>query len=173
MVSGRTPFHLAALQVSVDVLRILLPFVRDINLAAHDGYTAVHYAACFKHPSHSQSESLDLLISYGADVRRRDNDGRTALHMVAYSDNITVAEMLIANGAELDVTENVIGETPLNTAAAHDRQEMIKLLLESGADVTIGDKNHQTPLHKLQAVQGSCSCAKGFSLWLLLCKILV
>lgn len=158
MVSGRTAFHLATIQVSVEMVRVMLPFVNDINFPGLDGYTAVHYVACSYPPSYSQSETLNLLISYGVDVRRKDKEGRTALHMVAYSGNVSVAETLIAKGAELDVRDNVIGETPLNTAAANDRHEMIKVLLESGADVTLGDKHYQTPLHKLQAVKGLCSC---------------
>lgn len=154
---GRTPFHLAAQQVSVEMVRILLPYIDNINVSGRGGLTALHYVTCAYPPTYSQSEIVNLLIAYGADVRQRDNDGKTALHMVAYTGDVNLAQVLIANGAELNLTENVIGETPLNTAAAHDRYEMIKLLVEKGADVNIGDKGNQTPLHKIQAVKASRS----------------
>lgn len=131
-----------------------MPFVRDLNFAGRNDSTAVHYVASAFPPSYSQSEVLRMLIDCGADVRRRDRDGRTALHMVAFADNLSLAEVLVENGAELDVLDDIIGETPLNTAAAHDRHDMMRFLLERGADVNLSDKHKQTPLHKLQTVRG-------------------
>ncbi|MHB0997971.1 MAG: ankyrin repeat domain-containing protein [Armatimonadota bacterium] len=78
-------------------------------------------------------DKLELLISYGANIEARDNDGQTALHLTVNDSEFQSARMLIDNGADIEVVDNS-GMTPLFYAAARGSIEMVDMLLEKGAD---------------------------------------
>jgi hypothetical protein len=80
-------------------------------------------------------------------VSSRNSDGFTPLYSAADSGHTDVAELLLANGAEVDATAKW-GETPLAQAAARGHNEMVKLLLARGADVNAKDSADSTPLHR-------------------------
>lgn len=72
-----------------------------------------------------------------------DRLGHTPLHRAArYGDKESV-ELLIANGAEVNVKENSLGYTPLGWARLNDVAE---ILIAKGADVNAKDKQGGTPL---------------------------
>jgi len=75
--------------------------------------------------------------------------------MAAETGNIGVLRTLIDAGAPLDVVDKLIGETALNTAAAHNHVDAIRLLAEHGADVNIPDSHRMTPLHKIHFARGN------------------
>jgi len=163
--SGMTPFLLAVQQTSVELVRTLLPFCHDLNVGDSEGSSAIHYISAAYPPSVSQSEILNILISNGADVTRANKQGYTPLHLAASVGTISVMRALLDAGAQLNVTEKLLGETPLNTAAAHNHVEAIRLLAERGADVCIPDKHTMTPLHKIHFCR---SCDKYTSTDILL-----
>jgi ankyrin repeat protein len=47
-----------------------------------------------------------LLLKHGADVNLRSSDGRTGLMWAAFRNNCTVAELLLENGAIIDLEDN-------------------------------------------------------------------
>ena len=76
--------------------------------------------------------------------------GWTPLHGAAYNGHTDIANLLLANGAEMDVTIThgpLEGATPLHWAALRGHTEIIQALLEAGADVNAKDKDDWTPLH--------------------------
>ena len=87
----------------------------------------------------SNRKNLDYQVKYGTagDVNARDYCGETALIYAAsptgYSDDpddqIRIAELLLENGADKDVSGKYSG-TALERAAERDWQEMIELLTE-------------------------------------------
>jgi len=52
------------------------------------------------------------LLSKGADVNSRDNDGRTPLHLAYLSGHVQVAELLLSKGADVNSKDND-GRTPI------------------------------------------------------------
>lgn len=56
-----------------------------------------------------------------------------------------IAELLLKHGAEVNAIQQG-GWTPLHEAALHGHEEMIKLLLEFGANKTIKKDNGEIPL---------------------------
>ena len=84
-----------------------------------------------------------LLIAKGADVKAKDEDGNTPLHI---ANNKDVASLLIAKGADVNALDKY-DNTPLHTAAGRDSSDIARLLIASGADVNAKDKDGNTPLH--------------------------
>lgn len=75
-------------------------------------------------------------------------DGFTALHLAAFFGQPAAAAMLISAGAELDVrSTNTMRLTPLQSATAGRRPQVVRLLLVNGADPTLPQEGGFTPLH--------------------------
>ena len=57
--------------------------------------------------------------------------------------------MLMAHGAELEVKDTDMEDTPLHLAAVFNRTNCVKALIENhGASINIREKFNQTPLHR-------------------------
>lgn len=77
----------------------------------------------------------------------RDALGRTPLHLVAtYGADRSVVAVLLERGADIDARDNY-GDTPLHTAIASDRLDVLVILLENGADIEARDGFGHAPLH--------------------------
>eukprot|EP00300_Choanocystis_sp_HF-7_P007403 c15279_g1_i2.p1 GENE.c15279_g1_i2~~c15279_g1_i2.p1 ORF type:complete len:210 (+),score=32.45 c15279_g1_i2:34-630(+) len=81
-----------------------------------------------------------LLLEMGANVQAHDDAGMTPLHVATQYCRADVAKVLIENGALLDVQNNH-GWTPLHEAASRaEHQDLVRLLIRSGANVHIKGK---------------------------------
>lgn len=87
-----------------------------------------------------------LLVSDPLSVNARDAQDMTPLHLAAAKGHLHVAEVLVANGAELNVADVRYRLTPLHLAAQHGHQLMTKFLLAKGANVDATDANGHTPI---------------------------
>ena len=102
-----------------------------VNLAGDSVRLALTFAACEGH-----SSIVELLIDAGADVNIPDQDGQTVLMLALQQMNAKAVKILIRSGA--DVT------TPLIHAAKRGYLNVMKLLLESGANVNFADETGTT-----------------------------
>lgn len=93
-----------------------------------------------------------LLQAHPELVSSLDKFGKTPLHLAALNNQLEVARLLIANGADVNALSNKsvgnVGMTPLHEALlSFHHKEMVELLISRGADVNAGDTMKQTPLH--------------------------
>jgi len=86
------------------------------------------------------SELIELLIDYGADIEETDQNGETLLHKSAETGNLKLLEYLISRG--LDVNKNKgsesdkwQGESPLHYAVNKEQLSAARLLIKHGANV--------------------------------------
>ena len=107
----------------------------------------------------SRSDNLDpfaqivkLLLENGAQVNTRDEEGRTPLMEAAGYGRLTTVRVLLDKDADLEAIDDY-GNTALLLAACDcalatmpDTYETAKLLLESGANVNVRNKDGDTPL---------------------------
>ena len=88
---------------------------------------------------------LTSLLRHNTSVNEPQADGATAIQWAAYQDDLEMAEMLIAAGADVRAS-NREGATPLSLAALNGSAKMIGRLLQAGADVNEKGPHGETPL---------------------------
>ena len=146
----------------------------DVNAAAPDGATALHWAA---HRDDLVSAELlitagasanatndygvsplslaaengsaamaDLLAAAGADVNARQPSGETVLMTAARTGSASVLTTLLQNGAEPDAAEYSKGQTALMWALAERHVAAARTLIDHGADISLASKSGFTPL---------------------------
>jgi ankyrin repeat protein len=171
---GATALHAAVARKQGEVIAVL--FQHKVNPALKDdqGHTAFHYAVSLgdvalvktllQHGATLKDEPglfshaiclgwTDLarfLLGQGADINQGDATGNTALHWAVAQGDFKTAEWLVAQGADLNRKANPTaatgGQTPLIVALHAGRADMVKFLLQHGADQTIPDNAKKTPL---------------------------
>ena len=148
--SGATPLCVASQENHLPVVKELVSHGADINKARNDGVSPAYKAA-----QKGNIEVLKFLIAKGVDVGQKVNQNYTLLHVAAYNNQHSIAEMLLKEpkGKKLiDDTSNISNDTPLTSAIYGDGDlAMTKLLMNAGADKDkAGDKN-RTPLEWARA----------------------
>lgn len=91
-------------------------------------------------------ETVQLLISYGADVTTLDMTYSTPLHLASFSGIPEIVQILIEKGSDVNAL-NETHSTPLHRASLLGSARSVQLLISHGADVAAQDWSHQTPLH--------------------------
>jgi hypothetical protein len=93
-----------------------------------DFYSKDGQSALIKAVKARKVDSVEFLISKGADVNLQDSNGDTSLHLLASSSNSTeLIEILLKNKARGDLKNNA-GETALMKAISAKNTKAIKLL---------------------------------------------
>jgi len=96
---------------------------------------------------------IELLIDRGADINAKGVQSQTPIQWAVMSasrgsNGETTTAMLINKGADVNVTMEPSGITPLHLAIGHDLEfSLITLMLDKGADVTARTEGGETPLH--------------------------
>lgn len=94
-----------------------------------------------------ETEAIDILLKYGADINERDENGNTAAIFAAGNGQYKKLSRLIALGSDIEMRNNA-GNTPLLEAAfaektyyayghsnPEDVLECVKILLDAGANI--------------------------------------
>ena len=119
------------LTVSKSVMKLLLDAGGNPSIQDHDGQTPLHTAVFV-----GREDLTELLINVGADLNLRGGrDGVAPLHWVATKNrNPEIARRLVLAGAQIDIETGVEGMTALMLAADAQNHELVRVLLELGAD---------------------------------------
>lgn len=143
LVEGKTPLHLAAQYGRKETVQCLLDREAKINRrSTFDKSTALMLAAKEGHKS-----TVSLLISRGADANLVDLYGWAPLHFACSWGRRDTALILIVEGnADVNSCETSAkgegGTPPLVVAAKGSHKEILKLLLNYGADVNYPEMHH-------------------------------
>lgn len=144
----------------LDLMKNAIQNGSDPNETDDSGNTPLRYATSKpdssfgspsnKHGSRIPENVIEFLISNGANVNIMNNSGRSPLHYAAYESDAYLAEILLKNGADPAICDpNLEGETPLMTACQlqEDKNPVIELLLQYGADINQRNVHGATALH--------------------------
>lgn len=147
--SGETLAHVAVGSGSLDLLKTLIDVTRvPINIRRQeDGLSLLHMAVATKHRN-----IVQYLVSKGADRNAISTSGHTPLHFATGADIVhDLCQQLSVSQlkASLNEGEFTEGKTPLHLAAFRGNIEVVRALLQSGADADAFDTHaHKVaPLH--------------------------
>ncbi|KAF0988668.1 hypothetical protein HZS_1980, partial [Henneguya salminicola] len=91
-------------------------------------------------------EIVKLLINKGANIEHRDKRGYTPLMICSQTGNIKLCKCLINIGAIIDAYCDKNKDTSLTIATNNNRLDIVRLLVEKGANIQHQTFNDQTPL---------------------------
>ncbi len=136
--NGDSPLMLSLYYGRKEITAIILSRNPDINF-----FEAVALGAIAEVREFIR-ERPDLLHAYSF-------DGFTGLHLAVFFGHAEIARLLLDRGAEIDaIAANLSfarNATPLHSAVAANRKELVKILLLHGANVNATQDGGFTPLH--------------------------
>lgn len=122
-----TALHAAASNNNVAMIGILYYLEADIDIALHDGRTALFLAAGLGH-----LESTKALITCGADINAADDNHLTPLGSAASHGHAEIVKLLLSKGAATRADD---GPTALMSAVAGGDPACIDALLSASVDI--------------------------------------
>jgi ankyrin repeat protein len=141
----RTIIHYAAALVipTEEVLNLLLDTGVDVNIQDVNGITSLHLASAERNYT-----VVKMLIENGVDVNTVTSDQRTSLHYAASTEyaNARSARLLLNAGINVNARD-AEGMTALHLASRVRNYEIVEMLVDNGADVTILCNMMKTSLH--------------------------
>ncbi len=134
-------FLVAAKAGYVPVVEILIKKGAIINSADSEGKTALIHAL-----ENANTDVIDLLLLYGFNLNGFDTYGVTPLIRMIYYNNIEAVRLLIAYGVDVNKFNRKKSLNPLMYAVQQDLPEIFNLLLDSGADINITNRQGISPI---------------------------
>lgn len=141
---GHTPLMVAISFRNFDIAELLIKSGANVNARSLRGDTplilAVHTGA---------DEIVKMLLEKGADIDAADREGKTAVLHALESCNYSVIQKFKDKGVDI---KKLLGsqtgntDSPLDGAIALENVEMVKYLIDLGADVNFKSKFSWTPL---------------------------
>lgn len=170
-----TALHIAAKQGSDGMVKFLIACGADVNETCKSKYTALHLAAKYSHMSVMET-LVENSIMTKTDLETKENisvsdeekmevsnnrtntnaktkPGETVLHVAVTfgkfrGETPQIVKYLVQNGVVAIDELDVQGNSALHAACKTDMPlDLIALLVDNGAEVTLKNKNGNTPLH--------------------------
>jgi ankyrin repeat protein len=149
-----TPQYYTALELAVKVRRdpamvkLLVEYGADKD-RLYNEETLLHHVINIQNLSIAR-----ILLMYGANKEIKDYRGSTPLNLAVNLGNFQIATWLLECGANVNTTETENGYTPLIWAAFDGREEMLHLVCEFGADLSIRDTRSDLKAEEWATLRG-------------------
>jgi ankyrin repeat protein len=136
---GDTSIFLAAQSSCAELVQLLIDRGADLHRATTVGWTPIHF-------SYDHAETTRVLMENHADANRIAK-GNTPLHLAASNNQVEVVKVLLSFKPDLEIQYTGdgydTGYTALSIAALNGYADVVRLLLEAGANVNHkSDRNH-------------------------------
>jgi ankyrin repeat protein len=153
----------ASRRLDVPAVEALIEGGADVNAAAADGTTALHWAAYAGRDDlasvllaagadasavnrygvtplglaaeYGDAGLVRRLLTAGADARTTGPDGQTVLMLAARTGAVPVVEALVEAGSDVNARDTWMGETALMWAAGANNADAVRALVAHGAEV--------------------------------------
>ncbi|XP_071086413.1 putative ankyrin repeat protein RF_0381 [Haliotis cracherodii] len=137
---GDTILHAACRGGNVQIVKyVLSQNIVDVNSKGYNGLTPAMIAAVGGHKA-----VFYLLLEKRPDLSPTDDDGNNLLHMACEGGNVELVKHVLAlNSVDINSrTED--GRTPAMIAASKGHKDMLKLLMNEGADLSLVNNDSET-----------------------------
>ena len=144
------------------IVKLIVQKINTVNGMADMGETALTSLAKSHLPNQAAESPVEIaewLVRKGAKINEPNKEGRTALNIICDNDifmdmehRVNFATILLQNGAnkEFQSNQHMHSEgTPLMNAAANGYIDLVKLLLDKGANANAKNEQEETALIKV------------------------
>jgi len=138
---GATALHWAAHRNSADLVEMLVEAGADTNATNEYGVTPLSLAA-----QNGGLAALEHLIKAGANIDGALPSGETPLMTAARVGAGDLVKSLLDHGADVNLAEQLKGQTALMWALSEQHLDVARLLVERGANVRAASSGGFTPL---------------------------
>ncbi|XP_031637111.1 uncharacterized protein LOC116349704 [Contarinia nasturtii] len=135
-INKETPLHLAVRYDKPDIVKLLVESGASVNPTLNTMETPLHLAVKM-----NKADIVKILVDHGADVSAKDNTERTPIFWAAEYRNEHIARILIENRV------NNRGAVDLLLAVVLGKEDVVKNMAETGADVNAEMYDKRRPLH--------------------------
>jgi ankyrin repeat protein len=90
---------------------------------------------------------VDFFVKKGVGIDTTDSTKRTALCVACKNGQTAIIRLLLAKGADVNITDRRLERTPLHWAALKGHIEIVTALLTAGTKINLADNEGSTPLH--------------------------
>ncbi|XP_066150230.1 26S proteasome non-ATPase regulatory subunit 10-like [Euwallacea fornicatus] len=137
-----TPLILASSAGHTQIVCLLIDKGAILDQQSSNGHSALQYAA-----SKGWVPICIKLLENGANINITDKRGSTPLHRAASKGNLEIVNLFMEHIDDLKINyRDIYGNSALHLACEEDRQEEALLLVKNGADLTLMNKERQSPL---------------------------
>ncbi|KAK6627845.1 hypothetical protein RUM44_010324 [Polyplax serrata] len=124
-----TPLMEAASAGHPDIVKLLINHGAEVNAQSCSGNTPLMYACSGGHEA-----VVRVLLENEANVEDHNENGHTPLMEAASAGHVGVAKILLDHGAGINTHSNEFKESALTLACYKGHLDMVRFLLEAGAD---------------------------------------
>jgi ankyrin repeat protein len=131
-------------KVTIDQVQFLLDHGAGVNAQRDDLWTPLHLALQF-----GELNVARMLLDHQADVNAQNADGQAPLHLLSATQDeeigLDLARLLLQRGANVNERDKD-NATPLHLASYYKNHEIVRVLLDHGADTTMENDRGESPL---------------------------
>ena len=139
---NETAFMKACKTGNVDAIKLLLSVGANPNIKNDDGQTCIHHTVI----GNWSREVLRVVIAHGGDMNAATKDNITALMLASRTGNVDAINVLLATGADPNITD-VDGYTCFHDAVdAGCNKETLTAIMNHGTNIHAANKKGVTPL---------------------------
>ncbi|XP_008206285.1 serine/threonine-protein phosphatase 6 regulatory ankyrin repeat subunit A [Nasonia vitripennis] len=137
--TGLSHFHIACSQKNASIVQGFIERGADVNAHVnfdtwdYCGFTPLHMAVHFR-----SSDTIGLLIKYGANIAAKEARGSTPLHLAFENGYKKIVNLILSSAAQQNNPKNPVNQWSLShfhIACVHNNLDMMKNFLESGVAV--------------------------------------
>lgn len=138
--NGITPLWLAAQQGYSETARLLAEAKADVHATGDSGWTALHAVS-------DSTETVRVLLEYGADINRVDKKEATPLGLAINSNQVNAVKLMLSE-SKIKPDWSILSTHRVIQRAVRDGfTDMVSLVLEAGVSVDLVDgQNASLPL---------------------------
>jgi len=147
-IAGNTPLHASIGRggVQKELLELLIAKGADVQARNKAGQTPLHRVSMIRRQDKRPELAAEVLVVHGAEVDAKDKSGNTPIHFAVRNGHRKLIDLLQAKGATISEDDKPDEEAALNAVWRNDA-DLVKVLLDHGADVNTADRYGWSLLH--------------------------